>query len=253
MTEEQILDFADACAQTARRAEVNLLRAAYQWAIVHSPDRLDPATAALPGREQARRYGGAGTPEVTEFAAAAFGARIGRSTFAARALMADALDLHHRHPQLWQRVQAGEVRASYARHVTKQTRDLTPEQAAYVDAGVVESADGRITWSRFEALVEAKVAQAAPEVAREKEERAARATFARKTANEGNGMASFLIRADAATINAIDAAVTAFAQHLTTSRIYPMWRTCSRRWCCSCTCTPAPTARRSSGSRATAP
>ncbi|GAA1146732.1 HNH endonuclease signature motif containing protein [Nocardioides aquiterrae] len=217
MTEEQILDAASCCADTIRDAETDLLQLAYQWAIVHSPDRLDPATAALPGREQARRYGGAGTPAVTEFAAATFGARIGRSTYAGRQLIADALDLHHRHPQLWARVQAGEVRASYARHVTKQTRDLTPEQAGYVDAGVVESADGRITWTRFEALVEAKVAQAAPEVAREKEQRRAAATFARKTANEGNGMASFLIRADAATINAIDAAVTAFAQHLTTA------------------------------------
>ena len=152
MTEEQILDFADTCAETARRAEVDLLRAAYQWAVVHSPERLDPARASLPGREKARRYGGAGTPEVTEFAAATFGVRIGRSTFAAQRLIADALDLHHRHPQLWARVQAGEVRASYARHVVKATRDLTAEQAGYVDAGVVESADGRITWSRFEAL-----------------------------------------------------------------------------------------------------
>ncbi|GAA1162510.1 HNH endonuclease signature motif containing protein [Nocardioides aquiterrae] len=217
MTEEQILDAASCCADTIRDAETDLLRLAYQWAIVHAPDRLDPATAALPGREQARRYGGAGTPEVTEFAAATFGARIGRSTFAGRQLIADALDLHHRHPQLWARVQAGEVRASYARHVTKATRDLTPEQAAYVDAGVAESADGRITWTRFEALVEAKVTQAAPEAAREKEERRAKAAFAKKTANEGHGMASFLIRADVATINAIDAAVTAFAQHLATA------------------------------------
>ena len=46
-----------------------------------------------------------------------------------------------------------------------------------MDAGVVESADGRIPWSRFEALVEAKVAQAAPALAREKEERAAKATL----------------------------------------------------------------------------
>ena len=214
MTEEQLLDFADACAETARRAEVDLLRAAYQWAVVHAPDRLDPATSSLPGREKARRYGGAGTPEVTEFAAAAFGARTGRSTFAARQLMADALDLQHRHPQLWERVQAGEVRASYARHVVKATRDLTAEQAAYVDAGVAESADGRITWSRFENLVEAKVAQADPERARQEEERRARATFARKTANEGHGMASFLVRADVATINALDAAVTAYAKKL---------------------------------------
>ena len=216
MSEEQILDFADTCAETARRAEVDLLRAAYQWAVVHSPERLDPATSVLPGRERARRYGGAGTPEVTEFAAAAFGARIGRSTFAAQRLIADALDLRHRHPQLWARVQAGEVRASYARHVTKQTRDLTVDQAGFVDAGVAESADGRITWSRFEALVAAKVAQADPAAAREKEQRAAKAAFAKKTANEAHGMASFLVRADVATINAIDAAVTAYAKYLET-------------------------------------
>ena len=103
-----------------------------------------------------------GTPEVTEFAAAELGARIGRSPYAATHLIADALDLQHRHPHLWARVQAGEVRASYARHVVTKTRDLEPAEAAYVDAAVAESADGRIAWSRFEALVDAKVAAAAP-------------------------------------------------------------------------------------------
>src|SRR5262245_50595522 len=180
MSEDQVLEFAGACAETARRAEVDLLHAAYQWAIIHSADRLDPAEAAKPGRERARMFGGAGTPEVTEFAAAELGARIGRSPYAARQLIADALDLQHRHPQLWARVEAGEVRASYARHVCAKTRDLTEVEAAFVDAGVVESADGRIPWTRFEALVEAKVAQAAPDAAREREERAAQARFAKK-------------------------------------------------------------------------
>ena len=46
---------------------------------------------------------------------------------------------------------------SYARFVARKTRDLTREQAAYVDERVVESADGRIPWSRFEVLVEAAV------------------------------------------------------------------------------------------------
>ena len=99
---------------------------------------------------------------MSEFAAAELGARIGRSPYAAARLIADAQDLHHRHPRLWERVQAGEVRASYARHVVTRTRDLSVEQAAYVDAGVAESADGRIAWSRFEALVEGKVAAIGP-------------------------------------------------------------------------------------------
>ena len=84
-----------------------------------------------------------------------------------------------------------------------------------MDAGVVESADGRIPWSRFEALVAAKVAQAAPALAREKEERAAKATFAKKLRGEAHGMATWMVRADVATIEAIDAAVTASAEVLT--------------------------------------
>ena len=198
MSEDEVLDAATACAETARRAEVDLLRVAYQWAVLHDPARLDPAESAKPGRERAKRYGGEGVAEVAEFAAAELGARIGRTTFVAASLIADAQDLHHRHPELWGRVQAGEVRASYARHVCGQTRCLSEAEAAYVDAEVAESADGRIPWSRFEALVQGKVAAAAPALAREKEQRARRARFAKRIGKTEHGMASFLVRADLA-------------------------------------------------------
>lgn len=214
MSEDQVLDFADACAETARRAEVDLLRAAYRWAVMHSADRLDPAGAALPGRERARRLGGPGVAEVTEFAVATLGARIGRTTYAASQLIADAQDLRHRHPELWSRVEAGEVRSSYARHVTARTRELSKEEAGHVDAAVAESADGRIPWTRFEALVEAKVAAAAPELAKRREEQARRARFAKKLHGEKHGMSSFMVRADVATIEQLDGAITALADRL---------------------------------------
>jgi hypothetical protein len=99
--------------------------------------------------------------------------------------------------------------------VCAKTRDLTKEQTAYVDAAVAEPADGRILWSRFEALVEAKVAAAAPELAREKEELASNATFAKKLHTEAHGMATYMVHADLPTIDAIDAAVTARADTLT--------------------------------------
>lgn len=222
MSEDQILDFAGACADTARQMEVHLIRAAYQWAIVHPGIALDPDETTKPGRERARQWGGDGTPTVSEFAAAEFGARIGCSPHAAARLIGDALDLHHRHPHLWARVQAGEVRASYARHVTGKTRDLTVAEAAFVDAGVAESADGRLPWSRFETLVAAKITQAAPELAREKEERAAKARFAKQLrptqVDEAHGMATFMIRADVATIEAINTAVTALAARIADAR-----------------------------------
>ncbi|ABL81536.1 DUF222 domain-containing protein [Nocardioides sp. JS614] len=218
LSEERILDLAGACSETIRDAETELLRLAYQWAIVHPANRLDPVEADQPGRERARQLGGEGTPRVAEFAAAEFGARIGRSPYAAASLIGDALDLEHRFPRLWARVEAGEVRASYARYVTTKTRTLTAEQAAYVDARVFESADGRLPWSRFEELVAGTVAQAAPEAAREKEERAAKARFAKKVrrtvADETHGMASFLVHADLPTIEAIDDYVTQRAKQL---------------------------------------
>jgi hypothetical protein len=214
MGEDEVLAYADTCAETIRIAEIDLLRVAYRWAIIHDPARLDPAAADLPGRERARRLGGEGTPEVCEFAAAELGARIGRSPYAAAQLMADALDLHHQHPVLWGRVEAGEVRASYARHVCAKTRELSQDAAGHVDAAVAESADGRIAWSRFEALVEAQVAAAAPERARAKEERAGKATFAKKLRGEAHGMATFMVRANLATIARFDAAVAAKADTL---------------------------------------
>ena len=56
MSEDEVLDFAGVCAETAWRAEVDLLRAAYQWSVLHSADRLDPARAGLPGRERPRSW-----------------------------------------------------------------------------------------------------------------------------------------------------------------------------------------------------
>src|SRR4051794_23981663 len=218
MDEGDLLDRAAACAETIRQAEAELLEIAYEWAVSHPPERLDPETAELPGREKARRYGGEGTPLVCEFAAAELGARIGRTTYAAGVLMADALDAHHRLPAHWARVRAGEVRASYLRHVAAKTRQLTPEEAAYVDAAVARSADGRIPWTRFEALVAAKVAQANPDAARQREEQAARATFAKKLRTSPDetaaGMATYMVRADVMTIDAIEAAVEARATQL---------------------------------------
>ncbi|GAB3245995.1 DUF222 domain-containing protein [Nocardioides dilutus] len=209
---DDVLAFAGDAAERERTAQVDQLRGAYKWALIHSRDRLDPRDRDRPGRERARCYGGDGTPEVTEFAAAALGARMGITTFAAGQLMADALDLVHRSPRLWARVEAGEVKASYARFVVRQTRDLPAEEAAYVDAAVAESADGRIPWTRFEALVVAAIAKANPAVAREKEERARKATFAKKLRAEAHGMASFLVRGPVPVIEQIAASVDAYSE-----------------------------------------
>ena len=162
MSGSELLDHAGDLATIRNRCEVEILRVAVQHALLHNPDTLDPAEAGRPGRERAKRCGGEGAPEVGEFAAAELGARLGSSTISAWWLMADGLDLVYRLPKLWARVEAGEVRVHLARLVARKTRDLTEEQAAEVDARIADYADGRLTWTRFQARLDGLVAAADP-------------------------------------------------------------------------------------------
>jgi hypothetical protein len=214
----QLLDCAGDLAVMRNRCEVEILRVAVQHAYLNCADTLDPTEVGRPGRERSRRLGGSGTPEVTEFAAAELAGRVGVSTVSAGMMMADGLDICHRLPRLWARVEAGEVRVYLARLVARKSRDLTVEQAAYVDERVSEYADGRLTYSRFERLVEAAVVAADLEAAREREERAARAQWARPTRPEegqsDHGLRGFTIRAPFATVAVLDAAVARIADIL---------------------------------------
>ena len=106
------------------------------------------------------------------------------------------------------------MKVSYARYVARKTRDLPREHAAFVDARVVESADGRITWSRFEALVEGAVAAADPEAAAERERQASNETFARATRSTEDGMRGFYVRSHFAVIARLDATVDHLADAL---------------------------------------
>ena len=128
--------------------------------------------------------------------------------------MADALDLVIRLPQLWRRVEALEVKASYARFVARRTRDLTIEQAAYVDSRVAESADGRIPWTRFEELVTGAVAASDPEAAAAREEEQAQRQFANATRSTEEGMRGFYVRAPFHVVARLDAIVAHLARIL---------------------------------------
>ena len=205
LTEAELLAHADEVARTQRECEAQVLRIAVQVAIVNNPETLDPQISRLPGRERARRFGGVGTPDVAEFAAAALGGRLGISTGSAHSLMADALDLMIRLPQLWRRVEALEVKASYARFVARRTRDLSVDQASYVDERVAESADGRIPWSRFEDLVTGLVVASDPAAAARKEREHRERQVARPTRSTQDGMRGFFIRGPFPVIALFDA------------------------------------------------
>jgi hypothetical protein len=212
----ELLDHVSDLAATQHRCEVEILRAAVQHAHLNNADTLDPAQAGRPGRERVRRLGGEGTPEVTEFAAAALGARLSLSTISAGMLMADGLDIVHRLPQLWAGVEAGRVRVYLARLVARKTRDLSTEQAAYVDARVAPYTDGRLTWTRFQALVDGVVASADPQTTAEREREAAEQQLARPTrcGEHDHGLRGFYIRAPFATVAVFDATLQRIADIL---------------------------------------
>ena len=109
-----------------RAAVRDKLRLAAQWCVLHPGLDLD-----------AEELGGEGTPQVEPFAAEPFGAALGISTAAAEALLADALDLQHRLPRIWARVEALEVPPWRARQVASETRRLSQEAAAHVDRTLV--------------------------------------------------------------------------------------------------------------------
>jgi len=168
----------------------------------------------LPGTERQVRLGGEGTPKVAEFAAAELGARLRMGTRGARALIADALDAEHRLPRLWTRLNAGEVRVPWVRHVAQATRELSLEAAARVDAAVAEIADGRVPWSRFEAIVAGQVAAADPDLAARKEDEARTRAHARASRYSQSGMKSFSLWAPTAVVVALDATVAYLAAAL---------------------------------------
>ena len=119
-----------------REAEVHRLRIAYQWAITHPAlDACEtPAGAVLPGVLcTPETLGGPGTPTVAAFTPEPLAVALSCSPESATALIADALDLHHRLPLLWDQTQALLVPVWKARRVATATRHLSPDAARWVD------------------------------------------------------------------------------------------------------------------------
>ena len=197
-----------------KTAESDIFRLAAHIADLNNPDSRPSSGPVLPGRERTRRFGGQGTPLVWEFAVADLAVELEMSTGGARFLVQHALDTRHRLPLIWDRVCAGQVKVGYARHVAQQTHHLSLVAAGAVDAAVAESADGRITWSRFEDLVAANVIDADPAAAAAKAAEAASRQFAQATRSSDHGMKGFYLRSTVGVIARFDATVAYLADAL---------------------------------------
>jgi hypothetical protein len=170
-----------------------------QWALVHTGDGVE--SSALPGTERAVSCGGKGTPKVGEFAAVELGALLGMTTHGARALMADVLDLQHRHPSLWTAVLAGRVPGWKASHVARRCRavELTRAQARFVDASTTDAITA-LPWTRFLPLLEARIIEADPESAEARRLEAATRRYFGTTRADEHGLKTLYARHDSGDI-----------------------------------------------------
>jgi hypothetical protein len=116
-----------------KAAECQMLQLVCAWADAHYLD--SGSDEYQPLIQRACAWGGEGTPEVSEYCAAELGALQGTGIAAARALIADALDLRYRLPRLWGRVLTGGVRAWQARKIAEHTRPLSWQACADLDHG----------------------------------------------------------------------------------------------------------------------
>ena len=149
--------------------ECRTLQLACAWADAHYLD--SGSDEYQPLIQRACAWGGEGTPEVSEYCAAELGALHGTGIMAARALIADALDLRYRLPRLWHRVLTGGVRAWQARRIAEHTRPLSWEACADVDHALSDLV-GMMPWPRFAKILSATILQADPALAAERAEQA---------------------------------------------------------------------------------
>lgn len=149
--------------RTSREADVDLLRLALQWADLHS---TDPGQGRVMGADQLLDLGGEGTPAVRELCWGEFAISQQMGVIATRHLAADALDLRHRLPLVWEAVQALALPVWVARKVAAMSRKLAKDTVDIVDiavAAAIGQSPGRIL-----AIAEAKVIEADPAAHRAK-------------------------------------------------------------------------------------
>lgn len=203
-------------AEDARRREMvaqsDMLALAAHWCDLHGAMDYDEEARVAPGDQELVGIGGAGTPDVEEFAAAEFGAMIHKPPMAARNLMADALDLRHRMAHCWRAVQEQRLEAWVARKIASMTRKLSRPAALYVDAAIADHLES-LSPGRLLALVDAKIIEADPVLAEECRVAAEQTRFVRST-NDEQGLKTLIARATAGDVTVFEAMVDRIAEIL---------------------------------------
>jgi hypothetical protein len=173
----EILTSARRARETANAAEAQVLADALAWAHLHLVDDLDEAAtwwsgSRLMGQDTGIPIAGQGAPLVSEFAVCEFATALGLSADAGRNLVGQTLELAHRLPKIWARVQAGSLAPWRARRIAETTLHLSLEAAGFVDQQLAPFAH-RTGPAQVQRLIDTAVARFMPDYAAEQRQRAA--------------------------------------------------------------------------------
>jgi hypothetical protein len=162
-TADAVLAAARADRAIADAAEARLLQHAVTWAHLHPVDSLDDAAQLdAPGYgDLGIPVAGEGAPWVAEFAVTEYAAALGVSTEAGKRYVGHALELHHRLPRVWKRVQEARLRPWLARRIADKTLLLSQEAAGFVDRQVAPTAH-RIGPVQLDRLVDEAICRFMP-------------------------------------------------------------------------------------------
>ncbi|UPK73077.1 HNH endonuclease [Nocardioidaceae bacterium SCSIO 66511] len=145
----------------AARAQLARIEAAqFDAVLAYLRQIASEPLAQAGGVNEWTRYGGSGTPSVSEYAVAEVGPVLGLSANGARALIADGLDLAYRLPRLYACLHDGSVDGWRIRKVARATRGFTIAQASDADRRLsAANVDGtpliaRITMPRLQLVLD---------------------------------------------------------------------------------------------------
>ncbi len=200
---DPLLTQASAALRARRLAEVDEMRLAVEWAVVHGHPRAAAADDRS-RRDPMVTPGGDGTPAVRDHAIAELA--MARSTHPAttRALIADALDLVHRLPLTWKVVEAGEAEPWVARKAAIICRALLSEDVGVVDAAVARAIAGHAPSTVLE-IARAKTIEADPETHRAEHERLRHERYVRLSRSDEHGYRHLIARITLGDAAALDA------------------------------------------------
>ncbi len=168
-TARDVLDLVDEFRAVRDVADIELIRAAVRWAELHPGD---VGADVVPGGMGTLTLAGEGAPAVAEECVAELALAMGLSTESGQRFLAQALELRHRLPRLWERLLTGELPVWRARRIAERTLLLRPEAADHVDRHLAPVAHrtGPIVTDR---AVEDAIARFMPDLAAERARRAA--------------------------------------------------------------------------------